>query len=453
MTKIPEQHTWRYFFHMTDIRNLESIIDNGLLSTNKKNELGIKHVNIANMSIQNRRAEMNVPCGNGGKVHDYVPFYFSSLNPMLLGVLYKKNQDQPFIIFLCLKISKLESLSAVFTDASANTTEPPHFYDDVADLDKLSWELIDSKKWSYPTEDDRHRKMAEALAFEKVDFSQVDCIVVYNEGVKKRVVEILKKADVKGVRVIYPFELVGFKYDFYYTKFFIDGRDRETLISGPFFLRRNTEEGIKEVIENRKAYKGDCEYNDIEALVSAIDGKFDCIEELAGIYGLQSNNPMHPETVSLHTQTVVSNIKRTSFYQQADAHTQKVLELAAYLHDIGKGPKEKWKDGKQPVYPDHPSDAIPMVCRILTEEVKNISDEDVRTILLLVAYHDILGDCKFCGRDVEQVVKVIKSEAELDMLFAISEADICSINTVWYDDFMKVKDEYRQQILDLWRQE
>lgn len=453
MTKIPEQHTWRYFFHMTDIRNLESIIDNGLLSTNKKNELGIKHVNIANMSIQNRRVIMDVPCGQKGKVHDYVPFYFSSLNPMLLGVLNKKNQDQPFLIFLCLKISKLETLSAVFTDASANTMEPPHFYDDVADLDKLSWELIDSKKWSYADEDERHKKMAEALVFEKVDFSQVDCIVIYNEWVKNQVDKILKEAGVKDVRVIYPFELVGSNYKFYYTKFFIKGCENETLISGPYFLKRNTEEGIKQVIENRKSYQGPFAYNDIETLASALDKKFDCIKELAGIYGLQSNNPMHPETVSLHTQTVVSNIKRISFYQQADAHTQKVLELAAYLHDIGKGPKEKWKDGKQPVYPDHPSDAIPMVCRILTEEVKNISDEDVRTILLLVAYHDILGDCKFCGREVEQVVKVIKSEAELDMLFAISEADICSINTVWYDDFMKVKDEYRQQILDLWRQE
>lgn len=453
MTKIPEQHVWRYFFHMTDVHNLESIITNCLLSTNKKNELGIKHVNIANMSIQNRRAEMDVPCGKGGKVHDYVPFYFSSLNPMLLGVLNKKNQDQPFIIFLCLKISKLGTLSAVFTDASANTTEPPHFYDDVADLDKLSWELIDSQKWSCPTEDDRHRKMAEVLIFEKVDFSQVDCIVVYNEWVKKYVDETLKEAGVKGVRVIYPFELVGYNYKFYYTKFFIKGRESESLISGPYFLKKDTEEGIKEVIENRKAHKGDYAYNDIEGLVSAIDRKFDCVKELAGIFDLQSTNPMHSETVSLHTQTVVSNIKRTVFYQRADSHTQKVLELAAYLHDIGKGPNEKWKDGMQPDYPDHPGDAIPMVCRILTEEVKNISDEDVRTILLLVAYHDILGDCKFCGREVEQVVKVIKSEAELDMLFAISEADISSINTVWYDEFISGKDEYRKQILDLWKQE
>ena len=82
---IPEEHKWRYFFHMTDIDNLESILEHGLLCTNEKNRLGIKHTNIANNAIQERRAEMRVPCGHGGVVHDYVPFYWTSVNPMLLG--------------------------------------------------------------------------------------------------------------------------------------------------------------------------------------------------------------------------------------------------------------------------------------------------------------------------------------------------------------------------------
>lgn len=58
---IPEEHSWRYIFHFTDIRNLDSIIKHGLLCTNLKNEQGIKHQNIANMTIQERRATMDVP--------------------------------------------------------------------------------------------------------------------------------------------------------------------------------------------------------------------------------------------------------------------------------------------------------------------------------------------------------------------------------------------------------
>ena len=95
---IPDEHKWRYIFYFTDIENLDSIIKNGLLCTNVKNEKGILHKNIANMTIQERRANMDVPVGPRGKVHDYVPFYFSSMNPMLLTLLNQKNVDQQYIM-------------------------------------------------------------------------------------------------------------------------------------------------------------------------------------------------------------------------------------------------------------------------------------------------------------------------------------------------------------------
>lgn len=102
---------------------------------------------------------MNVTCGKGGVVHDYVPFYFSSKNPMFLGVLNKKNTDQPFIVYLCMKIDRLEKDDAVFTDASANTDIPPQFYSDTTQLDKLDWSLVDSLKWGF-SDEERHKKMA-----------------------------------------------------------------------------------------------------------------------------------------------------------------------------------------------------------------------------------------------------------------------------------------------------
>ena len=138
---IKQEYSWRYVFHFTSIHNLDSIIKNGLLCTNQKEGQGIRHKNIANITIQNRRSKMKVTCGKGGVVHDYVPFYFTSKNPMLLGVLNKKNTDQPFIIYLCIKIERLEKEDAVFTDASANTDIPPQFYSDTMCLDKLDWNL------------------------------------------------------------------------------------------------------------------------------------------------------------------------------------------------------------------------------------------------------------------------------------------------------------------------
>ena len=44
---VPDEHKWRFLFHFTDIHNLDSIIKNGLLCTNDKNEKGIMHKNKA----------------------------------------------------------------------------------------------------------------------------------------------------------------------------------------------------------------------------------------------------------------------------------------------------------------------------------------------------------------------------------------------------------------------
>ena len=78
---IPAHLRGRYAYHFTMLDNLDSIIENGLLSTNKKIEKEIIHRDVAEKSIQNRRHTMSVSCSNGKFVHDYVPFYFAHPPP------------------------------------------------------------------------------------------------------------------------------------------------------------------------------------------------------------------------------------------------------------------------------------------------------------------------------------------------------------------------------------
>ncbi len=192
---IPREHRGRYVYHMTHLDNLESILRNGLLSTNEKTRLDIKHKNIANHGIQNRRAAMNVTCGPIGTVHDYVPFYFCPREPMLLGLLNSKNLDQQFIIYLAVTIDVVEREDVVFTSASANTNIPPTFYCRPEELTNLRWDLIDSYKWSLPSDDDRHAKMAEMLIHERVEMSEIGFIVVWNKYFKNIANNILTKAN------------------------------------------------------------------------------------------------------------------------------------------------------------------------------------------------------------------------------------------------------------------
>lgn len=447
---VPDVHKWRYIFHFTDVRNLDSIIKNGLLCTNEKNAKGIEHKNIANMTIQERRANMDVTVGPGGKVHDYVPFYFSSMNPMLLSKLIQKNVDQQYIIYLCIKILRLEKDDAVFTDASANTVNPPTFFDDVADLNQLDWKAIDKRSWGIVDDDERHRKMAEALIHQKVDISEVDAILVFNEGIRNGVVEVFKENGVKAPAIIYDGDRRLSNYHFYYTKFFIASQKSESLVTGPSTLLHLYKRLIEEVKSERQFPKGSYPYATVSELVKAIDRDFSVLPELKAVVGLLQDYEPHNDTVDDHTKNVVSEMKQTEYYQNASPDLRAVLEFSAYLHDIGKGPKGKWKEGKMKgPYPDHPADTIPMLKRILVEEIKELSEDAIRRICMIVVYHDIVGDCQEKGRDKQQIADLIENEDDLNMLFAISCADAKAILGVWGVGILGRKKSFAEQIMKL----
>lgn len=442
----------KYIFHFTDIRNLDSIIKNGLLCTNIKNKNGITHRNIANTNIQNRRATMKVPVEPKGKVHDFVPFYFSSINPMLLKKLNEKNVDQPLIVYLCVKIDRLDKDDAVFTDASANTAVPPTFYDDIKDLDKLDWNLIENKKWKMPDDESRHKKMAEALIHNRIGIEEVDAIVVYNNQVKEKVERIFTNNRIKNLDILLLFDQKIKNYSFYYTKFFFNDRQHETLVHGPLLLRCMYRKLINDIKSARQEKKETYPYKSIKELIDAIDKDFSVLPELKEVMGLQQSYPPHNDTVDEHTKKVVNEMRKLDYYKSASDERKNVLLLAAYLHDMGKGPKSKWSNTpmNRP-YLDHPADAIPMLERILVEEIENLSDEEIRQICMLVVYHDIIGDCLEKDREKQQITEIIESEDDLDMLFAISYADVKAICELWFLGLRGKEQQFKGEIMKMKR--
>lgn len=429
---IPDIHKGKYIFHFTDARNLDSIIKYGLLCTNEKNKQGIKHQNIANQTIQERRATMDVTAGPGGKVHDYVPFYFSSINPMLLTLLNHKNCDQNLIVYLCVKIDRLDKDDAVFTSTSANTAVPPTFYDDPSHLDDLDWDLIFSRRWKMESDEDKHKKMAEALIHTKISISEIDAIVVYNDGIKKAVKQVFEKNGIKAPEILYDHNQNMLKYGFYYTKFFFSDRRNETLVTGPRTLLSNYKKLLEEVRKDRQSKKACYPYGTVKDLVDALNQDITVLPELKAASEVLQDYDPHNDTVGDHTKEVVAEIQKTAYYENASDEVKNVLLLGAYLHDIGKGPASKWNDGTMSgAYPDHPADAIPMLGRILTEVIESLSDDEIRRLCILVVYHDIIGECYQKGRDKQQIADLIESADDYDMLTAISIADATAINGFW----------------------
>lgn len=427
---IPKEYKSRFVYHFTHIDNLKSILKYGLLSTNLKEKKGLGHTIIAYEEIQGRRAAMPVTCGPGGVVHDYVPLYFCIRSPMLLAVITNKMADEQFIIYLEFPISIIEDYPSVFTDASANTDIPPNFYDDPKDLDKVGWDIVDTWKWGRQHDEPgkisrKQAKMAEVLIRKRLDASEIKRIIVWNEGVADEVKQIYKEKGLSPPPIAY-----GDK-EFY----FINGL--RPPVTGPYFIKDTYEKTVDGLLKHFEQFEATSpRYNSMREMRDALTKDFDCLPETAELVGLESDNPMHTEDVATHSLSVLRQLSVLPEYKELRNGDKVIVDLAAFLHDIGKGPKSRWADkgGKQKVDPDHPQKALPMLKRILTEEVRRVRTDAVRLLCKLVCYHDIIGDIAGKGRRIEELEDIVEDERELDMLIAIGKADVLTIDFSWWNE-------------------
>ncbi|VVP88571.1 hypothetical protein PS938_01356 [Pseudomonas fluorescens] len=434
---VPEEHEDRFAYHFTLIENLDSILENGILATNFKNKKNISHKDIANAGIQCRRSTMMVGKGPGGVVHDYVPFYFAKRTPMLLSLVKTKNIDQNDVIYLAVSVNKILDRNVIFSDASANTAIPPNFYAEAKSLENLDWEVIDSRQWTYNESAGRkNRKMAEMLVHEKVEMSDVSYIVVWNEHYKKYVQDELRESGFENIPVVTDF--YNYFIDHYFCQF--GEPKRRNLITGPRVLKRLMRKYFFEVLEVGPDNEG---FGSISEALKAIEEDFDCIKELAEINGLPTANKIHKEDVGAHSRSVAARVVKDSHFSQFTKEEQECLILAAYLHDIGKGPKSRWKNGIQQVDEDHAKKSLPMLKRIFTEDIGGWTKEQLRIVFMLVTYDDLIGDIVANNRDPRQIIDVVKTRRHVDLLIAIGKADMGAIREDWVSDNLESIEEVR----------
>jgi len=138
----------------------------------------------------------------------------------------------------------------------------------------------------------------------------------------------------------------------------------------------------------------------------------------------------------MHTLEVVQNLLNLDEFNDLTDIEQGRTELAAFLHDIGKGPKARWvkNGGLQKVDPDHPVSAMPMMVEIFLEHIQISTAESAKAILKLVCYHDLFGEVLGKERDEQQIVNAVSNVSELKMLYALGKADATALNPTWWND-------------------
>jgi hypothetical protein len=427
---IPEKYSGRFIYHFTHIDNLPGLLKTGFVANGHADfPNGVQ--SIAEAGIQARRSQMGVTCGPQGVVHDYVPFYFGAKSLMLLGVIHKKNIDQCDILYFEFPISLLDHQNAVFTDASANTAVAPNFYSDPANLDQLNWAEIDSQKWSCANDELRHQRMAEALFHGHVPLSAASACVVWNEGSKAKVEKLTN-----GVKDFPRIQFESPNRRHYFTKFLLKEEKGQSLVQGPNALASTFDAVCEHFKEHIGKNSQTAPFAGPKALLAGLKKNFGAIPETAELIGLETVNRVHKETVDVHTKQVVETLMALPEFEDLDARQKVLIELAAYLHDIGKGPKKRWLDEKtgkclQQNDPDHPLNGMIMVARILTEEVRSIKLENAKLIAKLVCYHDLVGDVLGRGRHEAQIAKVAEDEEELTLIFLLGKADATTLGFCW----------------------
>lgn len=189
-------------YHFTNVSNLASILaDGGLLAYNAIRQASTDYINIAHQSIQARRATTQVPCGAGGTLHDYVPFYFAPRSPMLYtiekGNVEGYNQGQRPVIHLVstAEAVRVANLSFVFTDGHGIITFT-EFFDDLSQLNQIDWDVMGSRYWNDTLEDNdrKRRRQAEFLIHNFFPWQLVIEIGVINGTMLAQVDKLLQNA-------------------------------------------------------------------------------------------------------------------------------------------------------------------------------------------------------------------------------------------------------------------
>lgn len=425
---IPVAYAHRYVYHFSHIDNLPGLLKHGFLSNNHP-QFPEKHRSIAATGIQKRRADMQVTCAPGGCIHDYVPLYFGSVSPMLLGVVNAKNVDQCDILYFEFPITLVDQPCAVFSDASANRFSPPAFYSDPKDLDKLDWAAIDCRKWGNVDDDFRHRRMAELLVQGPLPVTAATRCVVWNDDVKQRVKAIVGAA---------PFPHIDFEDGWKRPHWFIDfaSGGRGSVVKGPGEIAKIFKDACALVGAHAGAPAGTAKFKNLAELRDGLRADFGSLPETAELVGLKSENGVHKRTVDVHTKELVAKLLSLTEFAALEEGPQLLVETAGYLHDIGKGPRARWdgNGGLQKVDPNHPVGAMPMMVEILTKHIGTLGKASAKKLMKLVCYHDLVGDVLGKGRDEQQIVDVIDSVEELDMLFALGKADATVLVEHWWDE-------------------
>ena len=190
-------------YRFIHIDNLHIYLKRAALHTPKSwPKDGLKYKTCHNKEVQEKRSVKSIPCGPKGVLHDYVPFYFGSLSPMMLNLKtgrvpgYNEGQEPLVYLVTTCQVVQDSDTNFVFSDGHG-IARFTSWFDSLNKLDEIDWPMINERYWAdNPNDNDRQRrKQAEFLVHESCPWELIQSIGVINDSMKKKVEKILSDFD------------------------------------------------------------------------------------------------------------------------------------------------------------------------------------------------------------------------------------------------------------------
>ena len=159
--------------------------------------------------VQNKRRREDVPCGPKGTVHDYVPFYFGPLSPMMFklktGQVPGYDEGQEPLIYLVSTCQAVAGAGIPFAFSDGHGIAIfTRWFDNLDELDNVDWDMVGQRYWADNINDmDRQRrKQAEFLVHRVCPWELVDEVVVLNQTMKTKIETLLAEYPENLQRVV-----------------------------------------------------------------------------------------------------------------------------------------------------------------------------------------------------------------------------------------------------------
>ena len=188
-------------YYITHIENLPSILQRGILSHKKVEELKVSYTPIYDTGIVSKRKDKSAP--EQSSLWEYANLYFQPRNPIMYRVVHDK--DKRDIAVVAVKPEVLTVAGGLITDGNA-ANDPTQFFPTTEGLGVLQkqWGVIQNDWWN-DLDGSKRKIMAECLIPALISPELVHSVFVVDHTTKERVEAIIGSAKVPVVPEPYMF--------------------------------------------------------------------------------------------------------------------------------------------------------------------------------------------------------------------------------------------------------